>query len=203
MFIVSSSEVSGDVPGLQSVATAILTPCLRKSSIGGRLVFRIDATRKQLFEPFVDALTPKTFLHERVEAEGRQVTFVEHHRVAERDGAGIIGVRTNEVEEFTRPLPVSAVPIYELLAIDRGCYCRHGCRLQDGRTPLDHALSDGEDFELAFAVAPEDGRQILAAQPVPGIELVKVGEFVESGFYLETAGRRRPLGPRGYVHRLD
>ena len=36
MFIVSSSEVSGEVPGLQSVATAIGTPCLRKSSTGGR-----------------------------------------------------------------------------------------------------------------------------------------------------------------------
>ena len=30
MFIVRSSEVSGDVPGLQSVATAIFTPCSSK-----------------------------------------------------------------------------------------------------------------------------------------------------------------------------
>src|SRR5262249_23631477 len=30
-------------------------------------------------------------------------------------------------------------------------------KLQDGRPPLEHALSDGEDFELAFAVSPDDG----------------------------------------------
>ena len=41
MFMVSSSEVSGEVPGLQSVATAIGTPCLRNSSIGGFLVSRM------------------------------------------------------------------------------------------------------------------------------------------------------------------
>src|SRR5262249_10341544 len=32
--------------------------------------------------------------------------------------------------------------------------------LSDGRSPLEHALSDGEDFELLFAVAPEDGRRL-------------------------------------------
>ena len=31
-------EASGDVPGLQSVATAIATPCLRNRSIGGSTV---------------------------------------------------------------------------------------------------------------------------------------------------------------------
>ena len=40
MFIVSSSEVSGEVPGLQSVASASFTPASRKASIGGILVSR-------------------------------------------------------------------------------------------------------------------------------------------------------------------
>ena len=35
MFIVSSSEVSGEVPGLLSVASAIGTPCRRIASTGG------------------------------------------------------------------------------------------------------------------------------------------------------------------------
>ena len=28
--------------------------------------------------------------------------------------------------------------------------------MHDARSPLDHALSDGEDFELVFAVAPAE-----------------------------------------------
>lgn len=35
-------------------------------------------------------------------------------------------------------------------------------RMEDHRSPLDHALSDGEDFELLFTVSPEDGRRLLS-----------------------------------------
>jgi thiamine-monophosphate kinase len=77
----------------------------------------------------------------------------------------------------------------------------HG--MKDDRTPLDHALGDGEDFELVFAVTPEDGQRLLEAQPIPGIKLARVGECIEQGFWLEEKGQRRPLEPRGYVHRLE
>jgi thiamine-monophosphate kinase len=73
----------------------------------------------------------------------------------------------------------------------------------DGRSPLEHGLSDGEDFELAFAVSPEDGRRLLTTQPVAGITLSHIGECVESGFWLEQGGQRKPLAPRGYVHELE
>jgi thiamine-monophosphate kinase len=75
-------------------------------------------------------------------------------------------------------------------------------RLNDGRSPLEHALGDGEDFELAFAVSPEDGKKLLAQQPVAGITLAHVGNFVEEGFWLEEHGQRRALEPKGYVHEL-
>jgi thiamine-monophosphate kinase len=75
-------------------------------------------------------------------------------------------------------------------------------RLQDGRSPLQHALSDGEDFELVFTVAPEDGRRLVETQPVAGIMLHPIGECVEQGFWLEEKGQRRPLEPKGYVHEL-
>jgi thiamine-monophosphate kinase len=75
--------------------------------------------------------------------------------------------------------------------------------MTDALSPLDHALGDGEDFELVFAVTPEEGRKLIEAQPVPGTTLTRIGECVESGLWLEEGGARRPLEPRGYVHPLE
>jgi thiamine-monophosphate kinase len=76
-------------------------------------------------------------------------------------------------------------------------------RMTDQRSPLDHALGDGEDFELLFAMSPEDGRRLIATQPIAGITLTAVGECVAKGLWLEADGKREPLEPRGYVHTLD
>jgi thiamine-monophosphate kinase len=76
-------------------------------------------------------------------------------------------------------------------------------RMDDGRTPLEHGLGDGEDFELTFAVTQEDGQRLLETQPLPGVPLAHVGEFVERGLWLEEGGTRQPLAPKGYVHRLE
>ncbi len=76
-------------------------------------------------------------------------------------------------------------------------------QMNDGRSPLEHALADGEDFELAVAVAPDDGERLLRTQPVSGITLFRVGEFVKSpGMTLIEDGRTRTLPPTGYVHRF-
>jgi thiamine-monophosphate kinase len=75
--------------------------------------------------------------------------------------------------------------------------------MNDGRTPLEHALGDGEDFELVFAVSPDDGRRLIQTQPVPGITLACIGEFVEQGLWLEENSQRRELPPLGYVHVLQ
>lgn len=70
-----------------------------------------------------------------------------------------------------------------------------------GGSALDHALSDGEDFELILAVPPDAARQMLADQPV-GIPLTEIGQFVaEPGLWQKDAsGQRRPLEARGYIH---
>ena len=73
--------------------------------------------------------------------------------------------------------------------------------LADGKTPLEHALSDGEDFELAFAVAADDGARLLKTQPIAGITLAHVGVFrEEKSLWLQEDGKRRRIEPRGYVH---
>lgn len=74
--------------------------------------------------------------------------------------------------------------------------------MTDERSPLEHALSDGEDFELVFAVSPADAQTLLHAPPIPGLAVV--GECVaEQGLWLEEKGQRRPLSPLGYVHALE
>ncbi len=76
-------------------------------------------------------------------------------------------------------------------------------RAADGRSPLEHGLTDGEDFELVLAVSPDDGRRLLAEQPVEGITLSHIGECVEKGLWLEQGGERRALEPKGYEHPLN
>jgi thiamine-monophosphate kinase len=70
-----------------------------------------------------------------------------------------------------------------------------------GKPALQHALSDGEDFELVFTVSPTDGEKLLREPVVPG--LTKIGECVESGLWLETDGKRERLEPIGWVHKCD
>ncbi|HEX4611607.1 MAG TPA: thiamine-phosphate kinase [Urbifossiella sp.] len=72
-----------------------------------------------------------------------------------------------------------------------------------GKSALAHALGDGEDFELLFAVSPAAGGQLVREQPVPGVTLVKIGECVGAGLWLEENGTRRPLAPTGWVHDLS
>jgi thiamine-monophosphate kinase len=72
---------------------------------------------------------------------------------------------------------------------------------RDGVSPLEHALRDGEDFELVLAVPPNAARRMLADQPL-SVPLTAIGEFVsEPGLWqLDAKGGRQPLVPRGFEH---
>ena len=90
----------------------------------------------------------------------------------------------------------------------------------DGSTPLSHALSDGEDFELILAVPADEARRMLHDQPLAGdcpnfrvsgngtvpfdaaVPLTDIGEFVaEPGLWqIDGSGLRRPLVPQGWQH---
>ncbi|MEX0702670.1 MAG: thiamine-phosphate kinase [Planctomycetales bacterium] len=71
----------------------------------------------------------------------------------------------------------------------------------DGRTPLEHALEDGEDFELLFTLAEEDARRLLASPPIE-LPLAHIGEITTgSGCELiDTDGKRRALPRAGWEH---
>ncbi|MFN4260770.1 MAG: thiamine-phosphate kinase [Gemmataceae bacterium] len=75
-------------------------------------------------------------------------------------------------------------------------------QLNDHLSPLQHALSDGEDFELVLALSATDAERLLRDQPVLGITLTAIGECVETGFWLEEQGQRHVLQPQGYEHPL-
>ncbi len=82
----------------------------------------------------------------------------------------------------------------------------------DDKTALDHALSDGEDFELLLAVTRERAKPTLASGGAsesdadsrawhPVVPLYPVGQVTDGVLTIRRAdGRVEPLEPRGYVH---
>jgi len=76
------------------------------------------------------------------------------------------------------------------------------CRLDDdGSSPLDHALGDGEDFELLLSL-PRADAVALVDDPPPGIAPVILGEVTAgTGLVARGAdGTLEPLQPRGWLH---
>jgi thiamine-monophosphate kinase len=72
---------------------------------------------------------------------------------------------------------------------------------RDGRSPLEHALHDGEDFELCFTLAPEAIETLLGHSDL-GTAPIVVGRIeAEPGLRLRgREGRVEPLVPRGFDH---
>lgn len=71
----------------------------------------------------------------------------------------------------------------------------------NGVTPLEHALHDGEDFELILAAEPHETARILADRTL-STPLTRIGRFVpEPGLWqLDASGQRKPLSPKGWEH---
>ncbi len=87
-------------------------------------------------------------------------------------------------------IDAGAVPVHPDAALEAA---------RTGRTPLDHALTDGEDFELVFTTSATDGERLVASPPAP---VWKVGECVPEaeGRWLVGAEGRRELGGGGFAH---
>jgi len=76
--------------------------------------------------------------------------------------------------------------------------------MNDGSTALDHALADGEDFELILAVPRQEAERMLAERSVD-VPLTAIGRFVaEPGLWSEDRdGQRTALPIRGFLHDFD
>lgn len=70
-----------------------------------------------------------------------------------------------------------------------------------GRTPWDHALGDGEDFELLLAAPPSEAHRLVRDQPL-GVPVTRIGQFIaERGlWYQGKDGTLQPLPATGYEH---
>jgi thiamine-monophosphate kinase len=68
-------------------------------------------------------------------------------------------------------------------------------------TALQHALSDGQDFELLIAASPDTAKAVLRDQPLD-CPVTHVGELVSSaGLWQQSkTGERIALKPTGWVH---
>jgi thiamine-monophosphate kinase len=71
------------------------------------------------------------------------------------------------------------------------------------KSPLEHALGDGEDFELLFTVSEEDGRRLLA-NPLFQTPLAHIGDITaeQTCRLIHPDGQTSPLDRVGWVHRI-
>lgn len=76
-------------------------------------------------------------------------------------------------------------------------------RLAGEKSPLEHALGDGEDFELLFTLSAEDGRHLLADPPFE-TPLAHIGEITAERTcqFIDITGRISPLERLGWVHHI-
>ena len=77
----------------------------------------------------------------------------------------------------------------------------HAMSRRDGTPALEHALNDGEDFELCLVVSADDAARLLAAPPAPA-RLYRIGEITHKpGMFLRsTSGISGPITPAGFDH---
>lgn len=74
----------------------------------------------------------------------------------------------------------------------------------DGLSPLEHALHDGEDFELLFTAPAGQAHRILTDQPLR-IPISKIGEITSetTAWMIDDSGARQELLPHGWEHGFD
>jgi len=120
-----------------------------------------------------------------------------HAAIDVSDGLSLDLARMMTASGTAAVIDLAAVPIHPDAV-------RMAARPGDGRSPLDHALGDGEDFELVLAM-PEADARALVADPPAGLAPAIIGA-VEAGSGLaarDASGGRRPLEPRGFLHDFD
>lgn len=120
-----------------------------------------------------------------------------HAAIDVSDGLALDLHRLAQASECGAEIDVSAIPIAPAaIQLSR--------KETPARTPLEHALGDGEDFELCCAAPPDEADRIVADQPL-SVPVTRIGRLTEEpGLWLvRSDGTRTPLEPSGYRHMLE
>jgi len=137
---------------------------------------------------FTPRVREAALLHERYQlAAGIDISdglALDASRLAAESGCGAV--------IFLDRVPVSAAAI-ELAKKEEAANC--------DLAALQHALGDGQDFELLLSVRPMTAQKILNDHPLT-CQMTHVGELVaEPGLWQEDSeGRRKPLQATGWRH---
>jgi thiamine-monophosphate kinase len=106
------------------------------------------------------------------------------------DGLGIDLLNLTAASRCGAEVELDRIPISDA-ALERS--------KSSGHTALEHAIGDGEDFELLMAVDPARIDQL--PPEIDGVPLTVIGTFVSrTGLWSRSKGRIEQLQPRGYVH---
>jgi thiamine-monophosphate kinase len=131
------------------------------------------------------------------EALALAAAFTVHAAIDVSDGLSLDLARLMRASGTGAVLDLNAVPIHADAVRMSGLP-------GDGQTPLEHALGDGEDFELLLAMPPEAARAAVAAAAAAplAVPLSIIGTVVAgSGLAARGAsGAIEPLEPRGFIH---
>ena len=106
------------------------------------------------------------------------------------DGFGIDLLNMTVASRCGAEVNLNAIPVSDA-AVERS--------QASGKPAVEHAIGDGEDFELLFSI-PKDKVSQLPAE-LSGVPLTIVGEFVSrTGLWSKEKNGVKQLSPRGYVH---
>ncbi len=132
--------------------------------------------------------------------EGKHCRFVPRLRegewlAAQRAVRAMLDVSDGLAKDLGSLEPANAVAVLEASALPASAAARRAAR-RSGRSVVAHALTDGEDYELVFAVARSTDLKAFEARwlrAFPQVRLSRIGHF---------AAPQAPL-PKGHLTRSD
>ncbi len=129
---------------------------------------------------------------EALQLQGEQLL---HAGIDCSDGLALDASRLGEESGCGVAIDLAKVPISEA--------AREMASQDATLSALDHALGDGEDFELILAVPADAATKLLTAQPLT-TPLTRIGTFIESaGLWQAETEKLIPLSATGYEHRCN